>query len=298
MDVAKPEQLEATSKEGYRSIWYHLMRTHFRQGVIDAGGVKTRYAQAGPADAPTLVMLHGTAGSWETFCANFEALSQHFNCIAFDMIGCGFTEKPDKDYEIGVYAEHVGAVMDALGIRSASLLGVSLGSWIAVRFAVDHPERVDKMILISTAGLVSSAATMNRIKTQRSAAVDNPTWQTISGIIGNLVHDPKNRIDDMIALRQAVYRQPEMKRAMQHILVLQDPEIRQRNNIAEEYWRTIKAPTLIVVTPDSKDIYLEMSKRAAELIPNSRIAEIHNAGHWPHFEQADAFNRLAIEFLS
>ena len=73
----------------YRSIWTELLATHFRQGWIDAGGIKTRFLQAGNGTNPPLIMLHGTAGSLENFAANIAAHAEHFNCIAFDMIGQG-----------------------------------------------------------------------------------------------------------------------------------------------------------------------------------------------------------------
>ena len=65
----------------YRSVWRYLMQVPFKQDYIMAGGLRTRYVQAGPRDAPALLMLHGTGGHWETFCANLGPLSQRFNCI-------------------------------------------------------------------------------------------------------------------------------------------------------------------------------------------------------------------------
>ena len=112
----------------HRSIWGHLMRTSFQQGWVDVAGVRTRYVQAGPADAPAVVMLHGTASSWECFSANLHQHSKHFNCYAIDMVGSGLTDKPDYDYEIPVYVAHVRGFMAAMNIKRASLIGVSLGA--------------------------------------------------------------------------------------------------------------------------------------------------------------------------
>lgn len=78
-------------------------------------------------------MLHGTSGTWETFCANIPVLSQHFNCYAIDMIGSGFTGKPDVDYEIPVYVAHLDDFMRTVGLTHASFIGVSRGK------AVDDP---------------------------------------------------------------------------------------------------------------------------------------------------------------
>ena len=193
-----------------------------------------------------MILLHGTGGHWETFAANLGPLSAHFHCIAIDMVGCGFTDKPNVDYEIPVYVDHVLAVMDTLGIDRASFIGVSLGSWVAAREALDHPDRVDKLVFLSTAGLIATQDNMARIRAERTRAVEEPTWESIKAMFDHLIADERNRIPDLVALRQAIYRLPEMKAAMAHTLVLQDPEIRARNLISDEQWRSIAAPALVV----------------------------------------------------
>lgn len=81
-----------------------------------------------------VILLHGTAGSLENFSANYAAYAEHFRVIGLDMLGCGWTDKPDYDYLINHYAEHVRSFMDALGIDKAAVVGVSLGAWLAPRW--------------------------------------------------------------------------------------------------------------------------------------------------------------------
>jgi 2-hydroxy-6-oxonona-2,4-dienedioate hydrolase len=287
----------AASPDEYQSLWTALRQVSFRQGWIDAGGVSTRYAEAGPPGAPALVLLHGTGGHWETFARNLGPLSGHFHCIAFDMVGNGFSDKPDADYEIPLYTDHALAVMDAFGIERASFAGTSLGSWVAARVAVDHPRRVDKLLLMSTAGLVGTAENMARIRAQRTQAVDDPSWESIKAMFDHLIADERNRLPDLIALRQAIYRLPEMKEAIHHILVLQDADTRARNLIPEDQWRGIGAPTLVIASGQDFSEYESTSRRVATLIPNARLVEMPGVKHWPHFEDPERFNALAIEFL-
>ncbi len=89
----------------YESIWKHLSKVAFTQDWVDAGGVRTRYIRAGQPESPALIMLHGTAGSHEGFCANLGAHAEHFNCFAIDLVGAGLTDKPDHDYEISTYVK-------------------------------------------------------------------------------------------------------------------------------------------------------------------------------------------------
>ncbi|QIL79419.1 alpha/beta hydrolase [Diaphorobacter sp. HDW4A] len=281
----------------YRSIWTDLSTTSFRQGFIDAGGIRTRYVQAGQPDAPPLLMLHGTGGSWETFCGNLGPLAQHFNCIAFDMVGSGHSDKPDMGYEIGVYVNHVHAVMKAFGIERASFIGVSLGAWIAARFALTHPQMTDKLVLISPAGLINNAANMAHIVAQRSQAADAPTWDNVKSVFMRLLMEEKSRIDDMVAVRRAIYSLPGAKQATKNVLVLQDPEIRQRNTISEEEWRELSAPVLLIGAVDDPDAYLETAQRLRTLLPNASYVAMHRVGHWGHFEDPVTFNRESLAFL-
>ena len=281
----------------YRSIWTELSRVAFRQAWVDADGVSTRYADAGTEDAPTVVMLHGTGGHWETWAANIGPYSRHFRCIAVDMVGNGFTDKPDVDYEIPVYVDHVRAVMDALGIARATLMGTSLGSWVAARFALEHPDRVDKLVLMSAAGLVATRTNMDRIRAERTKAVDDPSWESIRAMFDNLIAEERNRVPDLIALRQSIYRLPEMKEAIHHILVLQDPETRDRNLIDEDEWRTIQAPAFVVASGKDHNEYENTSRRVATLMPNAELFEMPHVRHWPHFEDPDTFNEASLRFL-
>jgi 2-hydroxy-6-oxonona-2,4-dienedioate hydrolase len=283
--------------DGYRSIWTELRHVAFRQAWIDVDGVATRYAEAGPADAPAVVMLHGTGGHWETFAANLGPLARHFRCVAIDMIGNGFTDKPDIDYEIPVYVDHLCATMDRLGIDRASLIGVSLGSWVAARLALTHPERVDKLIFVATAGLIATQQNMARIRAERTKAVDDPSWASIKAMFEHLIAEERNRIPDLIALRQAVYRQPEMRDAINRILILQDPDRRDANLLSEDEWRRIVAPAMVVASGKDHNEYQNTSRRVAALMPRAELIEMPETRHWPHFEDPDTFNQASISFL-
>lgn len=287
-----------SERKEYESVWTHLYRTPFRLGFVDAGGVRTRYLEAGDPEAPALVMLHGTGGSFETFCKNIAAHAAHFRVLAPDMVGNGFSGKPDIDYEIPVYVRHVLDFMDALGVRRASFVGVSLGAWVAVKLASMHPERVDKLTLLAASGLIANRETMQRIRSQRSRATETPTWDGVRAIFNNLLHDPATLIDDVVAVRLLSYRLPEAKQAMAHILCLQDYGIRVRNLLSEDEWRAIKAPVLLIAAVDHDDDYLKTAKRVATLLPNARYVEMPGVNHWGHFEKPEAFNEINLRFLT
>jgi 2-hydroxy-6-oxonona-2,4-dienedioate hydrolase len=292
-----------TTTDDYRSIWTYLLDVAFTQGYVDAAGIRTRYIQAGPKDAPTLIMLHGLGGSWENMFGNVRAHAAHFNTIAFDLVGHGFSSKPDKILEIADYVAHLKNFMDALRIDRASFIGLSLGSWITTKFATLHPDRVNKVTMVSAWGrprtepapVDSSGRPWGM--SSRIEAVTNPTWKAMENIFAELIHFPKNRIPDLLGLRQAIYRQPEMKRSMENIWAGIAPDRWNKNALTDDEVKQVKCPYLIVAAVDHKDVFLESSYAYKKLIPNSKLIEMHGASHWAQWECVDEFNRANLEFL-
>ncbi len=281
----------------YRSIWTQMLQISFRHGWVDAGGIRTRFIEAGRADRPAVLFLHGTAGSLEAFAFNIAAHAEHFHVFAIDLVGAGYSDRPDMDYEISSYVSQVRAFMRAMSIEQASLTGVSLGAWIAARFALDHPEATRSITLLSASGLVANEATMKEIKSIRTNAVEDPSWDNIKKVLLNLLHKKELLIDDLIAVRRAIYSQEGMKQAMAHTLCLQNPAIRTRNLLTEAQWRAVSVPALVIGSLQDHADYLGTARYVADLMPHSAYREIPDVGHWPQFEAAEVFDRLSVEFL-
>lgn len=279
------------------SFWIDLRAGAFAQGYLTAGGYRTRYLHAGQHGQPPLILLHGTGGHAECYSRNLLAHGEHFDTYAIDLIGHGYSDKPSFPYEIDVYVEHVRAVIDTLGFNQIRLSGESLGGWVAARFALKYPERVTQIVLNTTGGATMNLEVMQRIKTLTMAAVVTPTWDTVKARLEWLMADPATVTDDLIACRQAIYQAPGMLEAMPHILCLQEPEIRVRNNLTDDEWRAIKAPTLVLWTDKDPTAAVEVGERITSLIPNSEFALMIGCGHWPQFEDPETFNTLHLRFL-
>jgi 2-hydroxy-6-oxonona-2,4-dienedioate hydrolase len=301
----------AVNTDDYRSIWMYLKELDFRQGFVEipvnGATVRTRYVEAGATstvaagaaqeDKPHVILLHGTGGHWETFAPNLASLSEHFHCVAIDMVGNGFSDKPDYDYEIAVYVEHVLGVMDHFGMTSANFVAMSLGAFVASAMAVGHPGRVDRVVLMSPAGREASASNMARIRAERTKAVNEPTWDSLHAVFAHLIADEENRLPDLIGLRQAVYRREDTRSTIDRLLILQDEKVRNRNLIPDDDWRGISAPVMIVASGKDHGVYQDTARTIAHLIPNSEVFEMAAVRHWPHFEDPKAFNAAAVEFL-
>ena len=281
----------------FESVWSDLQGVAFSQGYLDAGEVRTRYLHAGDPAAPVLVFLHGSGGHAEAYVRNLEAHAEHFSTYSIDMLGHGYTDKPGHALEIPHYTAHLVAVLDALGAEHAHVSGESLGGWVAARFAVDHPDRVDRLVLNTAGGSQADPEVMKRIVTLSMAAAENPTWETVQARIKWLMADKSKDYDDIVASRQRVYRQPGFATAMRDIMALQDPEIRARNLLRAEDYGAIAAPTLVVWTSDDPTADVAEGRRIASMIPDARFEVMPGCGHWPQYEDPKTFDRLHLDFL-
>jgi len=280
----------------FHSLWGDVHRSAFEQGYLDADGVRTRYIRAGNRDAPKLIFLHGTGGHAEAFLRNLDAHAEHFDTVLIDYLGHGWTDKPDVAYEMPQYCAHLAATMDALGFRSASICGESMGGWIAAWFAIDHPDRVDRLVLNTMGGATMNAQVMKTVYDKTLAAVEDPCGQTRPRLEW-LMADPMMVTDDLVACRTRIYAQPGMRDAMQKILCLQVEEPRRRNLMTQANMSLIKAPTLVIWTSKDPTASTATGAEIASWIPGAEFAVMEDCGHWPQYEMPAEYNRLSLGFL-
>ncbi|WP_040800940.1 alpha/beta fold hydrolase [Nocardia higoensis] len=281
----------------HESIWSDLQGVAFEQGYLDLGGVRTRYLHAGSTDLPTLVLLHGSGGHAEAYVRNLAAHAEHFSTWSIDMLGHGYTGKPGHPLEIVHYVEHLIAFLDAIGAERVCLSGESLGGWVASRAAVDHPDRIERLVLNTAGGSQADPEVMRRIITLSMAAAAEPTWETVQARIKWLMADKSKGYDDIVASRQRIYRQPDFVDAMRDIMALQDPQIRARNLLGPEDYGRITAPTLVLWTSDDPTADVTEGRRIASMIPGARFELMTGCGHWPQYEDAKTFDALHLDFL-
>jgi 2-hydroxy-6-oxonona-2,4-dienedioate hydrolase len=244
-----------------------------------------------------LVFLHGSGGHAEAYVRNLEAHAEHFSTWSIDMLGHGYTDKPGHPLEVRHYVDHLIAFLYAIGAERAHISGESLGGWVAARAAVDHPDRIDRLVLNTAGGSQADPEVMKRIITLSMAAAEDPTWETVQARIKWLMADKSKDYDDIVASRQRVYRQPGFVSAMKDIMALQDPEIRARNLLGPAVYGSITAPTLVVWTSDDPTADVAEGRRIASMIPGARFEVMPGCGHWPQYEDPKTFNRLHLDFL-
>lgn len=280
----------------FESLWGDLAGVEFSQGYFDAGGIRTRYLRCGEDGLPTLVLLHGFGGHAEAYIRNLAAHGRYFRTYAIDMVGHGFSDKPDRPYTIDVYVDHVLRFLDALHVDRACLSGESLGGWVASTLAGEHSDRVLKLGLNTMGGATMDLDVLETVRSKTLAAVTEPRRHTRARLEW-LMAGPARVNDDLVECRTRIYEQPGMIDAVRRGLVLYEPETRRRYLMTGEKLGRIRAPTLVVWTTKDPTAAPEVGERIARSIPGARYHLMQNCGHWPQWEAAEEFNRVHLEFL-
>jgi 2-hydroxy-6-oxonona-2,4-dienedioate hydrolase len=278
------------------SMWTDLAAVEFELGYIDAGGIRTRALRAGRGEP--VVFLHGTSGHLEAFIRNVPAHAESFRCHAFDMVGHGYSSKPNFPFRIARYVEHVLAYFDAVGIARANLVGESLGGWVAARLAADHPDRVHHLSLLVPGGTLLDPRSMERIKrTITDAVCTGDIALTRERLEGLMYESQGNVTDELVQVRHAIYTQPDFRASLANLLCLQDPTTRAEDMLTDNQLARIIAPTLIVWGRENHLGGVSEGERIHGLIHDSRLEVFENCGHWPQYEHAERFNNVNVAFM-
>ena len=270
----------------------------FSQGFLQAGPYRTRYLHAGDTRKPTLVMLHGITGHAEAYVRNLRSHAEHFSCWAIDFIGHGYSDKPDHPLEVKHYIEQVTHVLDAIGVQKAYFTGESLGGWVTAQLAIDHPERVERIVLNTMGGTMANPQVMERLYTLSMEAAKDPSLGPGQGPPGVADGRPDHG-----------HRRPDQDPAG-HL-----PAAGLAARPARPTWRCrtsrsasgtcspttpcvpIQAPALVLWTTKDPSGPVAEAQRITSLIPGAQLAVMENCGHWPQYEDTETFNKIHLDFL-
>jgi pimeloyl-ACP methyl ester carboxylesterase len=259
---------------------------------LTVGGTELRIRDTGPKEAPALILLHGFGSSLETWEPWAQSLSVTHRVVRLDLPGCGLSQ-PDRtgDYSDARSVSLIKELMDSLGIRTAALIGNSMGGRIAWRFAVAFPARTSKLVLISPDGFASPGFEYGKpprvpallhlmkyflprplLEMNLAAAYADPTRLTAPVVdrYYELLLAPGNREAMFDRLRQSVLEDPVP-------LLLQ-----------------IRTPTLLLW--GKKDRLIPYGNAADYLatLPNATLVSFADLGHVPH-EEAPAESLQPVE---
>jgi pyruvate dehydrogenase E2 component (dihydrolipoyllysine-residue acetyltransferase) len=261
--------------------------------VVDVGGVAIHCLIAGPAGAPRVVFVHGLGGSYETWSLNLPAFAERFRICALDLVGAGSSDKPVMDYSVPSLADFLAHFLDALDRdwQRVNLVGHSLGGAIALAFASRYPERVERLVLVDSAGLGSeiSSEVLDLIRAE----------YTVESIRTELTHFFAHQGLVQQALVEQLYQQRLQPGAREALLATMEAAFggnRQHIDLRETL-AALHDKALVVWGNDDSVIPVTHAQQASRT-PGSRVEVFEACGHCPHIERAEAFNQLATSILS
>jgi pimeloyl-ACP methyl ester carboxylesterase len=269
---------------------------------MDVDGIPFNYVDIGSGDRDPVVLVHGLGGQWQNWLENIPRLAQDRRVVAMDLPGFGMTPEPEDDDDITItrYGRWVNELCDRLGLDQIDLVGNSMGGYIAAEVAIQFPERVSRLVLVSAAGISSAETLQAPILT-----------------IG--------RVATAIASNTAArYRQLASRPITRHMslaLVARHPRLLKADLAYEGFFKgagkpgfddalrasldydfrdrltDVKVPTLIVWGERDSIIPIRDADEFERLIDDSRKVVMEDCGHIPMAERPEAFNEVLVDFL-
>ncbi|MCB1842895.1 MAG: alpha/beta fold hydrolase [Halioglobus sp.] len=259
-----------------------------------ANGYRMHYLDEGAGEV--VVFLHGSgpgASGYSNFKGNYPSLvAAGYRCIIPDHIGYGFSDKPDDvDHPLSFFVECITQTLDAAGVERCTLVGNSLGGAVALGLALEHPERVEKLILMAPGGLSELAEYQAMPGMQKVFQVFGSGEAVTPAVMKDLfatglMYDPKYATDELVAERMQVMQIMNghvMKTMQVPVLVDRLPEI---NCPVLGFWGMNER-----MMPENG--ILAMAKNLRHL----RLILVTECGHWVMVEHEDMFNRACLDFL-
>lgn len=252
-------------------------------------GQRIHYVEAG-SGAP-VVLLHGLGGSTLNWAFTVPALAAKHRVIVPDQIGHGQSAKPLINYRIGTYTDFLDKFLDELKVEKVTLVGNSMGGWIAALYALQHPARVERLVLVDAAGFRPprefDLAALSGLNPSTRAGMK----QLASMVFFNKALLTDAAIDLMLAQRMAAGDGYTIQSLVE--------SIHRGEDMLDGKLSAVKAPTLIVwgrddgLTPLARE-----GEQFKKELPAAQFVVFEQCGHVPQVEKAADFNAALLKFLA
>ncbi|MEU3513355.1 alpha/beta hydrolase [Streptomyces longwoodensis] len=263
--------------------------------TISAHGIETNYHDTG-SGSPVL-LLHGSGpgvSAWANWRLTMPVLAKQHRVLAPDLVGFGYTERPDGAvYDKALWQAHILGFLDALGLERVSIVGNSYGGGLAMALAINHPERVDKLVLMGSAAL----------HFEITPALDEiwglkPTVPAMRRALDLFAWDRTLVSDELAEVRHRAFARPGVYEAYAAMF----PEPRQRwvdamasdpDDVAR-----VQQPTLVIHGRDDQVVPVSASLEIFDLLPHAQLHVFGRCGHWSQLEYASEFAEIVASFLA
>ena len=252
------------------------------------GDININYRVEGTGDP--LVMVMGFSASMIGWHYQTQFFRKHYRVITFDNRGVGKSDKPKGPYTTRMMADDTVHLMDHLGIEKAHIMGASMGGMIAQELAINHPERVNKLVLACTyskqdrtSGINPEMVELSQLPPEKMAT--NVINSSFNKPLYRFFFGPLSRLNSMfMGASSSIGIKGQSAACMTH------------NTL--ERLESITADTLVIVGTDDRLINPVSSEVIASRIPRAKIVKIEGGSHTFMVEMRDDFNREVLKFLS
>jgi pimeloyl-ACP methyl ester carboxylesterase len=284
-----------TAQPSWREINW---REHLRSMDIDGGHVN--YVDMGSGDEPPVVFVHGLGGCWQNWLENMPRVAQERRVIAPDLPGFGHSELPLDGISIPGYGRFLDKFLERLGLGEVVVVGNSMGGFIGAELTIQRPARVERLVLVSAAGISITNVRRRPVQTWGRAAaalgaygaahlrpaIVRPRLRHLT--LGYVARHPTRLRADLCWEIMSGAGRPGFIDALNALL---DYDFRDRLG-------AIGCPTFIVWGEDDMLVPVQDASEFERLIPNSRKVIFEDTGHVPMLERPETFNALLMEFLA
>lgn len=260
-----------------------------RTSVIGPGP-KLAISEIGEGEA--VVCLHGVGGNRKNWTQNLHTFGRHFRAIAWDARGYGDSEDYAGPLAFRDFADDLLRVLNALGIDKAHVLGLSMGSWIAMDFAITYPKRLISLTLCCThAGFafLSDTAKAEFIRSRKEPLINGLEPKDIAGPVAKSLVSP-SAPDHIVA---------ELADSM--AILHKDSYLKSIEALVETDFRAdlphLDCPCLVLSGEEDPLTTAAMGKEVSELVEGARYVVIDGSGHLPNIERPREFDNTVLEFL-
>ncbi|MDF2584162.1 MAG: alpha/beta hydrolase [Mycobacterium sp.] len=271
---------------------------------IEIHGMRQAVVDEGDGDE-VLLLIHGMAGSAQTWRAVLPQLAKKYRVIAPDLLGHGQSSKPRTDYSLGAFAVGLRDLLDELGVESATVVGQSLGGGVAMQFLYQHPDYCRRLVLISSGGLGPDVGLILRLLAAPGAEFVMPV----------IAPSPVLRAGNAVKswLSSAGLRSPRGAEMWSAYSSFGDAETRQAflrtlRSVVDYRGQAVSAlnrlnlrqglPILAIWGEEDNIIPVDHAYAALEARPDCRLEILPGVGHFAQVEAPDRVIDLLEEFIS
>lgn len=274
-----------------------------RQVTIHGHDVTYRLAETAEP-SQTILLIHGMAGNSRTWKDVMPALAEDFTVLAPDLIGHGESAKPMGDYSLGAFASGLRDLLTVLDTGPITVVGHSLGGGVAMQLAYQHPELVDRLVLVGSGGLGREVSILLRALTLPAAEYVMPLLfphavRTSGDAVSRALHDRGFGIPQLGEMWRAYSSlcQAENRRAFVRTLrAVIDPG-GQTVNATDRLYLAAAMPTLLIWGDRDPIIPISHARAAHEAIEHSRLEIFQGCGHFPHVEDPQRLVDTIRDFM-